>query len=577
MKIKTKLTLWVGLLFALIIFLSVIGITQIESLAVATEKVLEDNYNTLDYARQMLNALEEVNADPAALELFDEQLKLQEANITETGEEKLTGDLRAHFNQLRNHVGDTSLMKSIRQDIHEIMNLNLEAIDRKSKVAAEKANQAILYIPAAAGLCFVIAFILLLNLPGNIANPIRELSESIKQIASQKYSQRVQLDAHDEFGELASSFNIMAGKLEEYNNSNLAKIMMEKKRVETLINNMHDPVIGLDDEKKVIFANEEALSILALNASDIQGKPVESLAVTSDLIRMLIRDLYTESRPSHPVPIKIYAHGKESYFEKEVIPIQIIPTGEAASIHIGDVIILRNVTSYKELDEAKTNFMATLSHEFKTPIASIRMSLALLQREDMGGLNDQQKELLHSIDEDASRLLKITGEILNLSQVEAGKIELRVSPQDPEMLMNNAIESNKIIATQKDVVLVKAFQANMGPVIADQEKTVWILSNLIGNAIRYSYEHASVILSIREEGEFLRFSVKDHGIGIAPEYVGKIFDRYFRIPGTEKEGTGLGLAISKELIEAQGGHIQVESELGAGSTFSFTLLKQKSV
>jgi signal transduction histidine kinase len=127
------------------------------------------------------------------------------------------------------------------------------------------------------------------------------------------------------------------------------------------------------------------------------------------------------------------------------------------------------------------------------------------------------------------------------------------------------------MADQKKIKIEYAFPENLPKVNADEDKTTWVLSNLVGNAIRYSYDQSIVWLSIVEEGNFLRFSVKDTGQGIAPEYINRVFDRYFRIPGTKKEGTGLGLSISKELIEAQGGQIYAASEYGAGSTFSFTL------
>ncbi len=578
MKIKNKLTLGVGLLLVLILVLAVMGITQIMSLATASEQVLTANYNSLDYSRNMLKVLDEIPVEKDALEKFEHQLGAQENNITEIGEEELTQSLRSHFDQLLTSTGDTLLSKSIRKDLNDIMKINLDAIERKSKLASQAAEQAIFWIPATGALCFMIAFILLFNLPGNIANPIQELTESIKQIASEKYSERVHFEGHNEFGELATSFNTMAKKLQEYNDSNLSKIMIEKKRIETLINNMHDPVIGLDESMVVIFVNEEALKILGTKESDVLGKSSHEIAVTNDLMRLLIKDLVSgEKDKDDKMPLKIYANGKESYFEKEIIPIRVLPTGETVKIDIGDVIILRNVTSYKELDTAKTNFIATLSHEFKTPIAAIRMSIDLLKKQELGPVTTQQNELLESIEDDANRLLKITGEILNLSQVETGNIQLDITATDPKTIVSNAVRMNKVMADQKKIRIDYDFPNNLVLVNADSDKTTWVLSNLIGNAIRYSYDQSSVLLSLKEDGAFVRFSVKDTGQGIAPQFIDKVFERYFRIPGTKKEGTGLGLSISKELIEAQGGTIEVESEYGKGSTFSFTLPIDKSL
>jgi NtrC-family two-component system sensor histidine kinase KinB len=272
-------------------------------------------------------------------------------------------------------------------------------------------------------------------------------------------------------------------------------------------------------------------------------------------------------------PIKIYANDKESYFERDIQHITIVPTGESEPKTIGHVILLRNVTEYKELDFAKTNFIATISHEFKTPIAAIKMSLQLLENEQIGKLNDEQKNLLESIKDDATRLLKITGELLNMTQVESGNIQLAILPVNPRDILQYAINATKTQAEQKQVRFEIDCPDEVSKIQADSEKTAWVITNLISNAIRYSYDNSSISLIIRDTPDQVTISVKDTGQGIAPQYKDKIFDRYFRVPGTQKEGTGLGLAISKEFIEAQGGKIKVDSEFGAGSTFTLVFNK----
>ena len=346
---------------------------------------------------------------------------------------------------------------------------------------------------------------------------------------------------------------------------------MEKKRIETLINNMADPVIGLDDKKHILFMNNVALKITGLQQEQVIGKPVQDIAISNDLVRSLVQDLFntssSENGDTKKAPIKIYADNKESYFDKEIIPIKIIPTGEKEEKLIGNVILLQNITPFKELDFAKTNFIATVSHELKTPLASIQMSLQLLQNKQVGSINAEQNNLLESIQDDASRLLKITSELLNMTQVETGNIQITVIPSDASGILGYAINANHIAAEQKQIKLEISVQENLSKVAADTEKTAWVLTNLISNAIRYSYDNSVVHLSISKNNNKIIFAVKDKGQGIAPQYKDKIFDRYFRVPGTAKEGTGLGLAISKEFIEAQGGEIKVESDFGAGSTF----------
>lgn len=572
MKIKTKLTLGVGLLFLLIILLSLVGAKYLNELKADSENILVANYNSLQYSRNMLVALEE--GSEKAWQTFEINLQNQEKNITEVGEEETTSKIRFNFQQFKANNLNSSFRGNIRKEIFSLMDMNMKAIQRKSEVAKATAEKAVSWIAITGTLCFLIAFVLLVNLPSNIANPIKDITESIKQIAAKNYSERVHFEGHSEFGQLAKSFNTMAEKLEEYNNSNLAKLMMEKQRIETLINNMHDPVIGLDENLKVIFANEEAIKISGLTNADLIGKFSKDLAIKNDLMRSLIQDLiFGETENKQKQPIKIYSENKESYFEKETLPISITPTGEANPRLVGHVIFLRNVTTYKELDFAKTNFIATVSHEFKTPISSIKMSLQLLENERIGKLNEEQKNLVDSINEDANRLLKITGELLNMTQVESGNIQLSILPSDPKEILFYAMNATKTQADQKQITFEWSCPENVSKIQADKEKTTWVLTNLISNAIRYSYDNSTIYLTIQQTTNQVQISVRDTGQGIAPQYKDKIFDRYFRVPGTKKEGTGLGLAISKEFIEAQGGQISVESEFGAGSTFVVTLNK----
>ncbi len=571
MKIKTKLTLGVGLLFILILLLTVVGAKYINDLKHDTENILVANYNSLQYANNILGALEQEM--PYSFEIIDQNLKLQENNITEIGEAKLTNDLRFNINLLKNNHSDSTILKNLRKGIFTMMDMNMDAIQRKSQLAKATAENAVFWIALTGTVCFLIAFILLVNLPSNIANPITELTSSIKQIANEKYSERVHFESHSEFGELAHSFNTMAEKLEEYNNSNLSKLMMEKKRIETLINNMHDPVIGLDENLKVIFANEEALKITGIRQEEIIGKDVKDLAVYNDLIRTLVQDLVISESAggSKSKPIKIFSNSKEGYFEKEIHHISVTPTGEQLKQVIGHVIILRNITEFKELDTAKTNFIATVSHEFKTPISSIKMSVELLKNEQIGKLNEEQTNLLNSIHDDSNRLLKITGELLNMTQVESGNIQLSIFPANPAEILNFAMNATQTQADYKQIRFEKHCPEDIPNVLVDNEKTAWVLTNLLSNAIRYSYEHATIYLSIKKLDNQVQISVRDTGQGIAPQYKDKIFDRYFKVPGTKKEGTGLGLAISKEFIEAQKGQIKVDSEFGAGSTFTIIL------
>lgn len=572
MKIKKKLTFGVGLLFCLIILLAGVSMWYINELKRDTNNILTANYNTMEYSRNMLLALDEMKDNPKAVSKFGSNLEKQLHNMTERNEDNVTLDIAENFEKLKVDMTNDTIQGYIRTDIAKLMELNMGAIEQKSEIANNTAEAAIVWIVVTGALCFLIAFGLLIKLPNNIAKPIRELTESIRQIANQNYSQRVHFEGHNEYGDLAKSFNTMAEKLEEYSSSRLEKILKEKKRVETLINNMHDPVIGLDENKVILFVNDEALKITGLTRAEIINKSVVDIAVSNDLIRTLIVDIIKPSKETDKkTPLKIYTDNKESYFEKEIINIEVTPTGEERSELIGYVILLKNITPFKELDSAKTNFIATISHELKTPISSIKMSTQLLEHLETGKLNDEQKQLVESIKDDSSRLLKITGELLNMSQVETGNIQLNIQATDPRIILQYAIDTTKIQADQKHVVLKPDIEEDIPFVNADAEKTAWVMTNFLTNAIRYSIEKSEVIISLKKHPEGVLFSVRDTGKGIDGRYKKKIFERYFQVPGSSKSGTGLGLAISKEFIETQGGTIDVETAQGMGSTFFFVL------
>ncbi|MDE5437166.1 PAS domain-containing protein [Elizabethkingia meningoseptica] len=568
MKLKTKLTLGVGLLFLLIVLLSVIGALYINKLKSDTEKILTANYNSLEYAKNMMLALDKIDTDSArAVKSFEKNNVFQDKNLTEPGEKEASERLSIHFKDyLQNKTAIRE--KQIRNDLATIMSLNMKAIERKSDIAIVTAGNATFWIVSLGTVCFMIAFTLLFNLPQTIAEPIRQLTSSIRQIADRNYHERVHFKGSEEFNDLANSFNVMAEKLEEYESSNLSKQLMDKKRIETLVNNMHDAVIGLDENHFIYMINDQALKITNLRKEDLVGKTAHEVSVNNDLLRELLKNI---DHPSEE-PIKIVADKKESYFEQEVIPISIIKTGEKEKKNIGKVILLRNITPFKELDFAKTNFIATISHELKTPIAAIKMGVQLLGNQKFGELNEQQKELLKGIDEDGHRLLTITSELLNLSQVETGNIRLNIESCNPAELVYTAAKNIEMLAEQKNIRIITEIKTNAEDrVAADFDKTVWVINNFLSNAIKHSFQEENIRMVVEKADKMICFSISDSGKGIDEKYHRQIFDRYFQVPGEHQSGTGLGLAISKNFIEKQHGEIGVSSSLNEGSTFYFTL------
>ncbi len=559
LRLKTKLTLGLVFLFIVILAFGILGLVYINRLSADEGMILKDNYITLEYCNNMLKALEDMPGDTAAIHIFAHNLSLQEANITEPGEGEATRKVRVNFQEMLLNPGDTSNYKDMRRAIFVIQDLNQYAIIRKDKKAATTAASANLWLTIIVTILTVVAFTFIVNFPTIISEPIKVLREGIASISEKNYSARVHINQDDEFGDLAQAFNSMAEKLDEYDHSNLAKIMFEKTRIETIINQMKDGIIGFDENRNVLFVNVVAENLFGMKEKDMVGRYAPDVAIQNDLMRTLLQQ-------NGKKEMKIYADGKESYFSREPI------TVKKDEQTIGEVIVMRNITPFHELDEAKTNFIATVSHELKTPISSIKMSARLLRDVRVGVLSQEQMDLLQSITDDAERLLKITGELLNMTQVETGNIQLKFQSTSPKEVLEYATAAVTTQAQQKNIKLQYALEAPLPPIHADPEKVSWVLINLLTNAIKYSSEGSTIDISIHTHDKMVFFSVKDHGRGIEEKYLPRIFERYFRVPGsTEKSGTGLGLAISKEFIEAQGGQIWVKSSYGAGADFGFWL------
>jgi signal transduction histidine kinase len=567
LRIKTKIALGLLFIFILIVVNGGMGYYYLNRLASASDAIIRDNYLSVQYCRQMSEALDRYDRDhPSSLDRFENQLREEEKDITEPGEGELAGELRMQLSSLRTRDSSRVLVSHMQTLVYQIEDLNLEAILRKNQQAHQTAVNALVWVAAITTLSFLIGFTFLVNFPGYIGNPVSQLTEGIKAIAAQHYSERLHFTSKDEFGVLANAFNVMAAKLDEYEHSNLAKISFEKKRIETLIDNMGDAIIGLDEKNYILFANHMALSILDMDRSALVGAYAPDIALHHDLLHRLL------DQGDHGQLLKIFSGGRESYFTRDVLPVHIGGQNSPdAPIPAGQVIILKNITHFQELDMARTNFIATISHELKTPIASIQMSMKLLEDSRIGTLNPEQLELIRQAKDESRRLIAITKELLDLAQVETGNIKMAIQPTAARYLLEYATGALGAQAKDKAISVVSHCEPRTATVQADPEKTAWVLVNLLSNAIRYSPREGSVILGAKENGGIVEFYVQDFGQGIDSSYREKVFEKFFRMPGTSEEGTGLGLAISREFIVAQEGKIWLESEVGKGSRFCFSL------
>jgi len=518
-----------------------------------------------------MQASDSLRFNKNAIHSLRTNLKAQEGNITEPGEQELTFALREEVEKLKLDPDDSNALLNLRKHAIGIQQINMKAIKQKSEAATKAAAQATNYLVIVSTIVGILAFIIIVNFPGYVADPIVQLTSGIKAIANKDYEERLHFSRKDEFEELAVAFNLMAEKLDEYEHSNLANILYQKKRIETIINRMTDPVIGLDEKKHIVFANEQSLQLLNLTKEKTIGRYAPDVALYNDLLRKLIQQ---DENVNKTNLLKIIVNGKENYFSKEIIDIHYTPTGEKENINVGQVILLKNITQYKELDLAKTNFIATISHELKTPIASLQMCAQLISDQRVGVLNEEQQKIVNSLKDETNRLSKLVSELLDLSQVETGNVKLTLGSVSPIKLVEQAIDSIKLQAERNNINLEIDAPNDLPAVKADPEKATWVLINLLSNAIRYTPENGKIEIRVEKDEDQVLFSVQDFGPGIEEKYLSRVFDKFFQVPGTS-HGTGLGLAISKEFVEAQNGTITLESKYGYGSTFIVSLPQSK--
>lgn len=578
MKIKTQIALWVGLLSFLIILLTGMGVWYVDKIKEGTDHILTSNHLSIQYSQNMLEALDQSPQDQKAIEEFRLSIRKQKNKDLGADGDRLISRIEENFEGLPQSPNKVEIQKDIRQDIVRLMQLNMEAIAVKSNLASRTAKTAIIRITMAGTACFAVAFILFLRLPRSIAEPIAKLIEGTHEIAQENYTFRIHMKKRSsEFKNLAKSFNDMAGKLDEYDDVNLSKLWIEKKRIEIIINSIYDPIIVLDENRIILFINNEALKLADLKTQEVLGKRIEDMAQTNIFIHSVVENISrsTEKKGKKDTrELKLPVDGEENYFEIKHLDLSIDPSSDKEK-KIGAVILLQNITPYKKLDIAKTNFIASLSHNFRTPISSSQIGLHLLKKNQTGKLNDEQKELVDSIEEDIQRLLSITGDLLKISEVESENIQLKISPVNLQDIIGYAVRTIQKQADRKRIRLEVNVPDEVPIIQGDAEKIAWVLINLISNAIRYSKENSMVRIQLENKIEKVYLFVKDQGQGIPLEYKDKIFMRYFRAPGGHEKGTGLGLAIGKEFMEAQGGSLKVESELGKGSTFTMILRKER--
>lgn len=599
-SIKSKITIGVAFLFSVIVILSILGIVFVNQLTEKSKGTLKENYYSVDYAMNMINHLNEIQAlirarlneksivlDNTVIvsnieKSFKADMDKEANNITEIGEGQKAKELFLLFNDYIFEIRKSGIVdykkvnerySAVLNKVLEIYKINMDAIKFKTDKLQRTADDITLYMTLVSIVSILLTVSFIFKFPSSIVEPIKELTEKIKSISERKYNQRLEVKSADELGELAAEFNNMAERLEIYEEKQVDQLLFEQKRLETVVQNIEDGILFIDESKKIVLANKTILKITGLKEEEILNNYLPGVSAKNDLVKELFKISVSRlaGERGEISPLRITIEGKEYFFNVEIEEIITYSKSWKKDTFIGTLILLRNITAYQERDKAKTNLLATVSHELKTPLSSINLSLKLLDDKRMGELNDEQKEIINSLKQQSSRLSKVIKELLDYSQIETGNIRLNFTHVKPDMILDISATALMMQISEKKIDLQTNIEENLPEISVDIEKIVFVFINLLNNAIRYTQNNGEIVIDIRKISNDIEFSIKDFGPGISDDDSQKLFQRFSQVGNKHKQGWGLGLAISKEFITAQNGKIWVESELGKGSKFIFTI------
>jgi len=407
-----------------------------------------------------------------------------------------------------------------------------------------------------------------IGLSRGLLSPLRSLTASIKQIGEGNLDQAIPVVSDDELGVLATSFNQMASQLRLYQANTSEELLRLNLTIRATLASFPDPIFVLNSKGAVDFRNPEAdqLAVKLLFAGvtrlpkKVDEKVEEVCASGQDYLPTLFKDA-----------IKFHLDGQDRYFLPRIVLLR-----DDRRDMFGVAVILEDVTRMLLLDDVKSNLIATVSHELRTPLTSVRMVMYLLHEKTVGPLNEKQADLVAAAREDADRLHRTLNDLLDLAKLEQGPTQLQLTRVDSAELVDAAERSLREFAHNAQIDLKTQVAPNLPAIQVDRQRIAYVFGNLVTNAIKYSPAGSTVWLhaqigQTRSGRSCVRFSVKDQGPGIAQEHQAHIFERFYRVPGTNKTGAGLGLSIVREIVNAHQGEVGLISRLGDGCEFFFVL------
>ena len=606
MSVRTKLLLGYLVFVAALVVLGAWSAWRLREMGGVSRRIIANNYDSVVAAQDMKESLERQDSaalfallgatDKATAQLrehrahFDANFQKAANNITEIGEPEAIENIRRdrdayyqtfdHFLALITARTGADLAErddyftrlepqfnKLRADCEHLLQLNQRAMLAKSEAAAGVAQLWFYRTLLIAGTLVTAGVILAFVLSNRIIEPLRQLTTTTTRIAGGDLDAQVTVNSHDEVGVLAAEYNRMAASIRQLRNSDLGKLIVAQQTTEAAIDSLYDPVIVTDEDGRVTKLNPAAEEIFGAEQQN-SGKHVGEIA-RDGRIAGAVAEAIESQRPvagegmSQVLPLAV--DGSERAFRVRTTPMR-----DSAKHLLGAVTLLEDITHLREIDRVKSEFIATASHELRTPLTSVQMGVHLLLEGAAGELNDKQTEVLSACREDCERLDKLMRDLLDLSRIEAGESQPQLQPTDLRELMLREAEELRAQIEAKGLAFCLDVPPDLPAVLADPSQVARVLTNLGVNAIRYT-KQGEITISATQRGRYVAVSVADTGSGIPAEYLSHIFDKFVQVPGAPTGGAGLGLAISRLIVEAHGGQISAQSELGEGSTFTFTL------
>ena len=600
---RQKLAFGFGGLLVILLSVSGLGIGVLTQHRGALDRFLDENWRSVEYGQNMVNDLEGLDdltrqnalsykTSSPLIEQFESNLERETHNITLAGEDKLVSELKAawgtakdaNLNSYRGAVTTISnaatsdadrraafdalpgLSARVKRASRAIIQLNLDnmkPLDGRVKAMSDRASRAMLIL-SILGVLGAAVFIAVVS--RSIVKPVRTLTQSAREIEQGNLDLVVQVNSRDELHQLAEAFNSMAAKLREYRRTDRAKLVRTQQTTQLAINSLPDAVAILSPSGIIEMANSAAQKLFGLRAdSHVTESRAEWLG---DLYRRTTESLRPIDPRGYESTLQVLDEGGgERFFLPHAVPI----LDEEKQL-LGVTVVLADVTNLRRLDEMKSGMLSVVSHELRTPLTSIRMGVHLLLEERIGSLTSQQSELLTAVRDDSNRLHQIVENLLDMGRIESGRALMDLKAESVSTVVEASTGPLRAAFQDRGVELLLDLPEDLPHVLADRTRIGLVFSNLLNNALRFTPPGGRVSIDATAEESAVRFNITDTGNGIPEKYMPKIFERFFRVPGQSgSTGAGLGLAITREVIEAHGGRINVESREGVGTTFSFTL------